>query len=159
VLSRSERAIVRLKRNGLTTAEIARERGTSARTVANQLSRIRARHGASFLSGRGARQGVREMKRGRAFWLRLLAGELRVEKIVREGAQLAVVAVRSQSSRELLSDREREILALAAGGCRTKEIAQDLGIAAASIQTYMRRGLAKLRIRDRSTLEAFGMVS
>jgi DNA-binding CsgD family transcriptional regulator len=157
LLSRSERAIVRLSSVGQTLAEIAEERGTSVRTVANQLSCVRRKLGKGPLGRAAPRLG--EMRRGRAFWLRLLSGELRVEKVVMTGAQIRVVAMRTEVPRELLSPREQEILALATGGCRTKEISRDLGIAPTSVQTYIRRGLHKLRLTDRGLLEAFGLIS
>jgi DNA-binding CsgD family transcriptional regulator len=158
VLSRSERAIVRLTLTGRTTTEIAVERGTSARTVANQLSAIRKKLGVTSFERPNPGRDLREIRRGRAFWLRVLAGELRIKQIVRRGDELAVRALRSHATREVLSPREKEILALATSGCRIKEISKELGIAPTSVQTHIRRGLGKLRVFDRHTLEVFGLV-
>jgi DNA-binding NarL/FixJ family response regulator len=56
-----------------------------------------------------------------------------------------------------LSRREREVLTGVIAGRTSKEIAAGLGIAAASVDTYRRRIMLKLGIRDLPGLVRFAM--
>ncbi|HEY1275711.1 MAG TPA: response regulator transcription factor [Thermoleophilaceae bacterium] len=56
---------------------------------------------------------------------------------------------------EALSDREREVLALLAGGLRNREIAERLVISEPTVKTHVRHVLEKLRARNRAEAAAF----
>jgi RNA polymerase sigma factor (sigma-70 family) len=53
---------------------------------------------------------------------------------------------------EVLTEREREVLALVAGGLNNEEIAERLVISAATAKTHVSRIMGKLEVRDRSQL-------
>jgi len=63
----------------------------------------------------------------------------------------------SNSTRARLSDREREILQLAANGRRREEIALALAIAPATVRTHFSRTYQKLGVRDRAAAVAEGI--
>jgi DNA-binding NarL/FixJ family response regulator len=51
---------------------------------------------------------------------------------------------------EPLSARERQVLALVAGGATNRDIAERLGVAEATVKTYLTRVFAKLGVDDRT---------
>lgn len=153
LLSRAERDIVWMLLSGQTIRDIALERGTSARTVRNQLSRIRGTLRRLPRDAGDVRRRMRHLDRCRAFWQRVLAGRLVVREVLVRPTSIRIVVLRPRRPRQLLTPREQEALALAAGGFRIKEISEDLGISAASADTYLRRALAKVHIADRTVLE------
>jgi DNA-binding NarL/FixJ family response regulator len=55
----------------------------------------------------------------------------------------------------VLSDRERDVLALLARGLRNREIAERLVISEATVKTHVRHVLEKLRFRNRAEAAAF----
>jgi len=55
----------------------------------------------------------------------------------------------------VLSDREREVLSLLAGGLRNREIAERLVISEPTVKTHVRHVLEKLRFRNRAEAAAF----
>lgn len=82
-------------------------------------------------------------------------GELMVDsevlaRLMREAAQQRRVEPQPVAPRfERLSPREREILALLAGGMRNDDIATRLDISAQTVQTHVRNMLSKLGVRSR----------
>ena len=54
------------------------------------------------------------------------------------------LAAKGTAAKPVLSAREREVLQLVARGCRTKEIADHLGVGVKSVETYRRRLIKKL---------------
>jgi DNA-binding NarL/FixJ family response regulator len=61
------------------------------------------------------------------------------------------------SSSSVLSDREREVLKLLGQGLRTKEIAQQLGIGAKTVETYRARLLTKLECGSTNELVRYAI--
>ncbi len=57
----------------------------------------------------------------------------------------------------LLSGREREVLALTAGGFNSTEIGDRLRISAKTVDTYRQRAMEKLQLRHRSELVRFAL--
>jgi DNA-binding NarL/FixJ family response regulator len=60
---------------------------------------------------------------------------------------------------EQLTDREREVVALAAGGLSNDEIATELVISTATARTHVSRAMVKLHARDRAQLVVFAYES
>jgi DNA-binding NarL/FixJ family response regulator len=58
-----------------------------------------------------------------------------------------------------LTDREREVVALAAGGLSNEEIAAELYISPATARTHVSRAMVKLNARDRAQLVVFAYES
>ena len=59
---------------------------------------------------------------------------------------------RKPAALEMLTDREREVLALVAGGLSNAEIAEHLVVSPATSKTHVSRIMAKLNARDRAQL-------
>ena len=59
----------------------------------------------------------------------------------------------------VLTDREREIVALVAGGLSNDEIADELFISPATARTHVSRAMIKLGARDRAQLVVFAYES
>jgi DNA-binding CsgD family transcriptional regulator len=53
------------------------------------------------------------------------------------------------AARQILTRREREILALVAEGYQSKEIARELGLAVWSVKGHLKRTYAKLQVDNR----------
>ncbi|MGH9213467.1 MAG: response regulator [Acidimicrobiales bacterium] len=75
-------------------------------------------------------------------------------RLVEEFATRATPADRSPSL-DLLTDREREVMALVAAGLTNDEIAEKLYISAATAKTHVSRAMIKLGARDRAQLVVF----
>jgi DNA-binding NarL/FixJ family response regulator len=58
-------------------------------------------------------------------------------------------------SLDLLTDREREVMSLVAGGLSNDEIAEQLYISPATAKTHVSRAMTKLNARDRAQLVVF----
>ena len=58
-----------------------------------------------------------------------------------------------------LTDREREVVALVAGGLSNEEIAAELYISPATARTHVSRAMIKLNARDRAQLVVFAYES
>ena len=52
----------------------------------------------------------------------------------------------------VLTDREREVMSLVAGGLTNEEIGRRLSMSPATARTHVHRAMAKLRVRDRAQL-------
>jgi DNA-binding NarL/FixJ family response regulator len=78
---------------------------------------------------------------------------------------IAEFAARPQPSRDhsvrlrLLTDREKEIVALVGAGLTNEEIAAQLVISPMTVKTHVSRGMLKLQARDRAQLVVFGYES
>ncbi len=59
----------------------------------------------------------------------------------------------------MLTDREREVVALVAGGLSNDEIAEALFISPATARTHVSRAMIKLGARDRAQLVVFAYES
>lgn len=68
---------------------------------------------------------------------------------------------RQVASEELrsLTEREREVMALAAAGLNNRQIADELVISVATAKTHISRAMRKLRAQDRAQLVAFAYAS
>ena len=53
---------------------------------------------------------------------------------------------------DVLTEREREVMALVAGGLSNDEIARELVVSPATARTHVSRAMTKLRARDRTQL-------
>jgi DNA-binding NarL/FixJ family response regulator len=58
----------------------------------------------------------------------------------------------STAALEELTDREREVMALAAGGLSNEQIAERLVVSVATAKTHVSRAMVKLGVRDRAQL-------
>ena len=62
-----------------------------------------------------------------------------------------------RANRTLLSRREREVLGLIAGGRRASQIADDLGVAVKTVDTYRRRMMHKLGLQSQTELVRYAV--
>ena len=58
-----------------------------------------------------------------------------------------------------LTDRENEIAELVARGLQNKEVAEELGIARATVVSHLRKVFIKMRVRNRTELARLVMES
>jgi DNA-binding NarL/FixJ family response regulator len=72
-------------------------------------------------------------------------------RLIGEFAARAKEPPRSTALEEL-TDREREVMALAAGGLSNEQIAERLVVSAATAKTHVSRAMIKLGARDRAQL-------
>ncbi|MER7006229.1 response regulator transcription factor [Dactylosporangium sp. NPDC000555] len=79
--------------------------------------------------------------------------------LVREFVTLAPRATTPHPQLRTLTDREREIMVLAAEGLANHEIAERLGISVATARTHVGRAMIKLGARDRAQLVVFAYQS
>lgn len=73
-------------------------------------------------------------------------------RLIGEFAARRDVAVVAPQQMDLLTDREREVVALAAQGLSNAEIAEELYISPATAKTHVSRAMMKLHARDRAQL-------
>jgi DNA-binding CsgD family transcriptional regulator len=88
-------------------------------------------------------------------WLPRVSGRWTLVDTFDHGGQRYVVARENQSRPEgltKLTDREQQVVASAAAGRSTKEIAYDLGISHATTRVLMSRAYRRLGVRSRSQL-------
>jgi DNA-binding NarL/FixJ family response regulator len=85
------------------------------------------------------------------------------DALLSPGATRAVIAQYAEQSKPaalapslgLLTEREREVMSLVAGGLSNDEIAQQLVISPATAKTHVSRAMTKLNARDRAQLVVF----
>jgi DNA-binding NarL/FixJ family response regulator len=80
-------------------------------------------------------------------------------RVVREFATRPTRLLRPHSQLSTLTEREREIVGLAAEGLSNDEIAQRLGVSSATARTHVSRAMVKLGARDRAQLVVFAYQS
>ena len=73
-------------------------------------------------------------------------------RVQRAGEQASEVSLADLAPLELLSDREREVAKLAAGGASNAEIAERLGIALRTVKAHLSQVFQKLGVRNRINL-------
>jgi DNA-binding NarL/FixJ family response regulator len=73
-------------------------------------------------------------------------------RVQRAGEQASEVSLADLAPLELLSDREREVAKLAAGGASNAEIAELLGIALRTVRAHLSQVFQKLGVRNRINL-------
>jgi DNA-binding NarL/FixJ family response regulator len=72
------------------------------------------------------------------------------------GTRVSDNSAASKKTAPPLTEREREVLKMAARGFTNKEIAGRLGVGVKSVETYKARGLDKLGLRTRAELVRYG---
>ena len=80
-------------------------------------------------------------------------------KILAEFARMTRGPLANASDKEELSEREREVLQLVAGGATNKEIAGTLFISENTVNYHMKNILAKLHLRNRAQAVAYAVQS
>jgi len=72
---------------------------------------------------------------------------------VTPGRHLAIlIAPRDDGGWKPLSQREREVVALVAGGATGREVGKELSVTAATVETHIRNAMRRLGARNRSHL-------
>jgi DNA-binding CsgD family transcriptional regulator len=72
---------------------------------------------------------------------------------VTPGRHLAIfIPSRADGSWQPLSQREREVVALVAGGATGREVGEELSVTAATVETHIRNAMRRLGARNRSHL-------
>jgi DNA-binding NarL/FixJ family response regulator len=95
-------------------------------------------------------RGVQAVARGDALLSPSVTRRLIAEFATRSGGGGA--AARSADELEELTEREREVMALAAGGLSNDEIAERLVLSPLTAKTHVSRAMVKLGARDRAQL-------
>ena len=80
-------------------------------------------------------------------------------KLLEEFARLSHEPAAKPSEREKLSEREREVLQLVAGGATNKEIAAQLFISEHTVNYHMKNILTRLHLRNRAQAVAYALQS
>lgn len=75
-------------------------------------------------------------------------------RLIGEFVNRSGTPVRPSPALDVLTDREREVLALVGGGLSNQEIAAELFISVATARTHVSRAMTKLHARDRAQLVA-----
>jgi DNA-binding NarL/FixJ family response regulator len=99
-------------------------------------------------------RAVREVAAGEA----LLSPSV-TRTLIAEFAARPTRAERTPSSMEVLTEREREVVALVAQGLSNDEIAAELVVSPATARTHVSRAMVKLHARDRAQLVVFAYQS
>ncbi|HEY6496122.1 MAG TPA: response regulator transcription factor [Trebonia sp.] len=99
-------------------------------------------------------RAVREVARGDA----LLSPSV-TRRLIAEFAARPVRPPLTPTSMEVLTEREREVVALVALGLTNEEIAAELVLSPATARTHVSRAMVKLHARDRAQLVVFAYQS
>jgi DNA-binding NarL/FixJ family response regulator len=99
-------------------------------------------------------RGVREVARGEALLSPSVTRRL-IAEFTSRPARPALVP----PTMALLTDREREVVALAAQGLTNEEIGRELVVSPATARTHVSRAMVKLQARDRAQLVVFAYQS
>jgi DNA-binding NarL/FixJ family response regulator len=99
-------------------------------------------------------RAVREVARGEA----LLSPSV-TRRLIAEFTARPVRPALVPATMEVLTEREREIVALVAQGLTNDEIAAELVVSPATARTHVSRAMIKLRARDRAQLVVFAYQS
>jgi DNA-binding CsgD family transcriptional regulator len=92
-----------------------------------------------------------------AVWSAVLRGEWTLIDHTDQDGKRYILARRNRSGPGepgALTFRERQVLAHAAVGSSTKQIAHELELTSSSVSQHLKQGLRKLRLRDRTELVA-----
>jgi DNA-binding NarL/FixJ family response regulator len=90
-----------------------------------------------------------------AFWRELLAGRWSViDRFDARGPCLVVVRCRDARPPRRLTQREQDVIVLAAGGESNKVIAYELGLTVGSVSSYLAAAMRKLGVVSRAELVA-----
>jgi len=99
-------------------------------------------------------RAVREVAAGEA----LLSPSV-TRRLIGEFTSRPTRSERTPSEMEVLTDREREVVALVAQGLTNDEIAGELVVSPATARTHVSRAMVKLHARDRAQLVVFAYQS
>ena len=118
------------------------------------------RHAALALAGTAAPTPQPE-RLASAVWRGLLSGDWALLDTFDHDDHWYVVARQraDDERRPQMTERERQVAALAARGHANKHIGYELGLSASTVATHLRRGLAKLGVRSRTALVATAPVA
>jgi len=96
-------------------------------------------------------QAIRSVVDGQTYLARRLATQVYDDYVRRVGPQ------RHTTAYDLLSARDREIIQLLAEGYTSKEIAERLGLAVSSVETYRSQIMAKLNLHSIAALTKYAI--
>lgn len=143
--------------NGEEILNFVREQGVPTRVVflsahvdSDLVYRALAAGAAGYLSKRDDREEVcgAVVAAGRGEVVLSAEVQARIAQTIQE---------RGGQGERALTPRESTVLALAAEGCSTREIATRLGVASATVKTHLRSAYHKLDVRDRASAVAAAM--
>ncbi len=80
-------------------------------------------------------------------------------RLIQEFASRPARTTVTSANMDLLTDREREVVALVAEGLNNDEIAEELVVSPATARTHVSRAMMKLHARDRAQLVVFAYQS
>jgi DNA-binding CsgD family transcriptional regulator len=123
-----------------------------AREPPNQARLVRAAHTMDTIRGRRARIDPRDAIKE---WQSVVAKRWTLLEHFESDGKRFLLAMDNRAKSpglELLSEREREVLFQALGGCSNKAVAFQLGLAESTVRVLLARAAAKLRARSRREL-------
>lgn len=160
-LTDAERDIAARILRGESNRDIAERRGTSVRTVANQIAGLyhklgiasRAELAALAIRKDEAPHTDASAELAEEVFRGILNGEWAIaDRYERDERRFVIAQRRRRGHGRALSEREREVLAIAVQGHSNKVIAYELGLTPSTVATHLRRIMAKLEIESRAEL-------